>query len=65
LQSLPGKNIISASRTSSSATVQMSGTSMATPLVAGAVALLQQRSPLATAAALGQVRRCRYCGDSC
>jgi len=50
----PGRNIVSAARSSNTATASMSGTSMSTPLVAGAVALLQQRSPTASAEAISQ-----------
>ena len=51
----PGSNIVSAGIASSSAVVVMSGTSMASPHVAGASALLLQAQPAATAAQVRQL----------
>ena len=44
----PGVNILSSSNASDTATERMSGTSMATPLVAGAAALYLQKHPTAS-----------------
>ena len=48
----PGQSILSAKHTCSSCTAIMSGTSMSTPLVSGAIALLQQQFPTYTVAQL-------------
>ena len=57
----PGQNIIGADRSCNTCKKYLTGTSMATPLVAGAAALLLQRNPSLTPSSVRQ----RLISDSC
>ena len=59
----PGSSITSAWNSSSSATNTISGTSMASPHVAGAAALVLQSSPSATPAAVAEAIRSQATGN--